>query len=96
MEKSVISLRYYRIYDIGREIDLDWLEGSLARTYFTARTSFMRLKPKSIMIEDPPLLIRMQPIQVERESRKFEFTAVARVYVIGAIRLLFYPRKRRC
>jgi hypothetical protein len=89
MEKSVISLRYYRIYDIGREIDLDWLEGSLARTYFTARTSFIRLKPKSIMIEDPPLLIRMQPIQVERENRRFEFTAVARVYDIGAISFCF-------
>ena len=37
----MISLRFYRIYDIGREIDIDWLEKSLARNYFTARTSFV-------------------------------------------------------
>ncbi|MDD1663845.1 MAG: hypothetical protein LUQ32_00670 [Methanomicrobiales archaeon] len=48
----MISTRFYRIYDIGREIDLDWLEQELAQSYFTARTSFTRLKQKSIMIED--------------------------------------------
>ena len=35
----MISLRFYRIFDIGREIDLDWLEKALAQNYFTARTS---------------------------------------------------------
>jgi hypothetical protein len=85
----VISTRFYRIYDIGREIDLDWLERELARDYLTARTSFLRVKQKSIMIEDPPLTIRMHPIRVEREGRSFEFMAVARVYTIGAISFCF-------
>jgi len=85
----MISLRYYRIYDIGRELDIDWLEKSLARNYFTARTSFVRVKPKSIMIESSPLLIRMLPIVVEREGRSVEFSAVARVYDIGVISLCF-------
>ena len=57
----MITLRFYRIYDIGREIDLDWLERALAQNYFTARTSFVRVKHKSIMIEDPPLMIQMHP-----------------------------------
>ena len=85
----MISLRFYRIYDIGRELDIDWLEKSLAQNYFTARTSFVRVKPKSIMIESSPLLIRMLPIMVEREGRSFEFSAVARVYDIGVISLCF-------
>ena len=85
----MISLRMYRIYDIGREIDLDWLERALARNYFTARTSFVRVKPKSIMIEDPPLTIQMHPIRVERDGRPFEFLVVARVYDIGAISFCF-------
>ncbi|MEN6396826.1 MAG: hypothetical protein ABFC78_10120 [Methanoregula sp.] len=85
----MISLRFYRIYDIGREIDIDWLEKSLARNYFTARTSFVRVKPKSIMIESSPLLIRMLPVTVEREGRSYEFSAVARVYDIGVISLCF-------
>jgi hypothetical protein len=88
-ERTVISTRFYRIYDIGREIDLDWLERELAENYFTVRTSFTRLKQKSIMIEDPPLTIRMHPIRVEREGRPFEFAVVARVFDIGAISFCF-------
>jgi hypothetical protein len=85
----VISLRFYRIYDIGRDIDLGWLEHSLAQSYFTARTSFIRVKQKSIMIEEPPLMIQMQPIRVERDGRSFDFTVVARVFGIGAISFCF-------
>jgi hypothetical protein len=88
-EIPMIALRFYRIYDIGREIDLDWLEKALAQNYFTARTSFVRVKPKSIMIEDPPLMIQMHPIRVERDGRPFEFSVVARVYDIGAISFCF-------
>lgn len=85
----MITLRFYRIYDIGREIDLDWLERALAQNYFTARTSFVRVKQKSIMIEDPPLMIQMNPIRVERDGKPFEFSVVARVYGIGVISFCF-------
>jgi hypothetical protein len=88
-KRTVISTRFYRIYDIGREIDLAWLERELARDYFTARMSFLRVKQKSIMIEDPPLTIRMNPIHVERAGRSFEFMVIARVYDIGAISFCF-------
>jgi hypothetical protein len=88
-KKLMISLRFYRIYDIGREIDLDWLEKALAQNYFTARTSFVRVKQKSIMIEEPPLMIQMHPIRVERDGKPFEFSVVARVYDIGAISFCF-------
>jgi hypothetical protein len=90
----MISLRLYRIYDIGREIDIDWLERALAQNYFTARTSFVRVKPKSIMMEDPPLMIQMHPILVEREGRTFEFSVVARVFDIGAISFCFVYNDR--
>jgi hypothetical protein len=85
----MIALRFYRIYDIGREIDLNWLEQALAKNYFTARTSFVRVKPKSIMIEEPPLMIQMNPIRVERDGRQFEFSVAARVYDIGVISFCF-------
>ena len=90
---TMISLRFYRIYDIGREIDLDWLEKALAQNYFTARTSFVRVKQKSIMIEEPPLMIQMHPIRLERDGRPFEFSVVARVYGIGAISICFFMEK---
>jgi hypothetical protein len=93
-ELNVITLRFYRIYDIGREIDLDWLEKALAQSYFTARSSFVRVKQKSIMIEDPPLMIQMHPIRVERDGKPFEFSVVARVYDIGAISFCFVYENR--
>jgi hypothetical protein len=85
----MISLRFYRIYDTGREIDLDWLEKALARNYFTARTSFVRVKPKSIMLEEPPLMIQMLPVQIERDGRQFEFSVQARIFDIGAFSFCF-------
>ena len=85
----MISLRYYRIYDMGREIDLDQLERELARSYFTARASFLRVNPKSIMIEDPPLMLRMHTVSVDREGRGFTLDVIARVYDIGAISICF-------
>jgi hypothetical protein len=88
-ERILIALRYYRIYDIGREIDLDWLERELSQSYVTARMSFLRLKQKSVMIEDPPLTIRMHPLRVERAGQSFDFSVVARVYDIGAISFCF-------
>ena len=90
----MITLRFYRIYDIGREIDLDWLEQALAKSYFTARASFLRVKPKSIILESPPLMIQMNPIEVERDGRSFEFKAVARVYDIGVISFCFVYEDR--
>jgi hypothetical protein len=85
----MISIRFYRFYDIGREIDIDWLEKALAQNYFTARTSFLRVKPKSIVLEEPPLLIQMHPIRVERHGRPFEFSVVARMYEIGVTSFCF-------
>lgn len=85
----MISLRFYRIFDIGREIDLDWLEKALAQNYFTARTSFVRVKPKSIILENPPLMIQMNPVRVEREGRSFDFSVQARVFDMGAISFCF-------
>jgi hypothetical protein len=90
----VITLRFYRIYDIGREIDLNWLEKALAQNYFAVRTSFVRVKQKSIMIEDPPLMIQMNPIRVERDGKPFEFSVVARVYDIGVISFCFIYENR--
>jgi len=85
----VISLRFYRIYDIGKEINLDQLECELARSYFTVRASFLRVNPKSIMMEDPPLMLKMHEVSVERHSIPYNFRVIARLYDIGAISLCF-------
>jgi hypothetical protein len=87
------SCRYYRIYDIGREINLELLEKTLAEAlaanYSLGRASFQRVQPKSIMMEDPPLMLRMDTVHVNRGGRDFGFWVIAKVYDIGAISLCF-------
>ncbi|MDD4126782.1 MAG: hypothetical protein PHV39_03740 [Methanomicrobium sp.] len=85
----MISIRYYRIYDIGKEIDLDQLEQNLALTFCTTRTSFLRIKPKSIVLENKPVIIKTDHIEVENDGKKFLFSVLARIYDIGAISLCF-------
>lgn len=85
----MISIRYYRIYDIGKEIDLDLLEQNLALAYCTTRTSFLRIKPKSIILENKPIIIKTDHIKIETEGKSFEFSVMARIYDIGAISLCF-------
>ncbi|MBN2733268.1 MAG: hypothetical protein JXQ82_00205 [Methanomicrobiaceae archaeon] len=85
----MISIRIYRIYDIGREINLDLLENKLSQTIPTSRTSFIRVKPKSIILENKPLIIKYDPLKVEIDDRIFEFLVSARIYDVGAISICF-------
>jgi hypothetical protein len=85
----MISAKFFRMYDIGREVDLTELERLLTTSYATARAGFVRVSPKSIIMEDPPLMIRMQPFRVERDGRPADFSAVARIYDVGVISLCF-------
>jgi hypothetical protein len=85
--------RYYRIYDIGREIDLAALEKALtedpAAGYSLGRAGFQRVKPKSIMLEAQPLMLKMNPFTTERDGRQLGFSVVAKIYDIGALSLCF-------
>lgn len=40
-------------------------------------------------MEDPPLMLKLHQVSIEREGMLFEMTAIARVYDIGAISLCF-------
>jgi len=79
------AIRFYRIYDVGEEIDLSALEQGLAESMAIARAGFVRVPPKSISMVEPPLLLRLQPAYIEHDGRNFEFTVIARVFDIGAV-----------
>ncbi len=83
------SLRFYRMYDIGREVYLTELEQALTQNFTTARAGFIRVRPKSIIMEDPPLMIRMQPFRLERDRGLVEFSVAARLYDVGVISFCF-------
>ncbi|MDD1678178.1 MAG: hypothetical protein LUO93_03210 [Methanomicrobiales archaeon] len=89
----MIAVRFYRIYDIGKELDLTWLERELAQRFVTTRTRFQRVQPKSIAIEEPPLLIRLDPLRIERDGKSFDFQVFARIYDIGVISLCLVCEK---
>ncbi|MEN6517581.1 MAG: hypothetical protein ABFC38_05240 [Methanospirillum sp.] len=85
----MFAIRFYRVYDTGHEIDLAALEATPAAAGTTARASFVRVSPKSIWIEHPPLLVRLPPVSATAGGTPYVLAAVARVYEIGAISLCF-------
>ncbi|MDT8357873.1 MAG: hypothetical protein RQ758_05135 [Methanomicrobiaceae archaeon] len=83
------QIRYYRIFDIGRDIDLDRLEAALAERHATSRAGFLRIKPKSIMMESPPLQLRLGPVAITAGEGSVEMETVARIFDVGVISLCF-------
>jgi hypothetical protein len=82
-------MRFYRIYDVGDEIDLGALEKALASSMAIARTSFVRVHPTSMTMEEPPLLLRLQPACAEICDTRCTFTVVTRVFDFGAVSICF-------
>lgn len=79
------SIRFYRIYDIGQEIDLSALEKGLAESMAIRRAGFVRVLPQSISMKGSPLLLHLQPAHVGHKGQFFEMSVIAKVFEIGAI-----------
>ena len=79
------AIRFYRIYDMGEEIDLSALEKSLADSMVIARASFIRVRAASITIAEPPLLIRLPPASVRDGTDVVSCFMSARIFDFGAI-----------
>ena len=90
----MIAIHFYRIYDIGLEIDLNWLENELASSFLTARRSFLRVKPTAIVMEVPPLLIDMGQTTVEKDGINIDLTVFARIFDIGVVSLCLVYEKQ--
>jgi hypothetical protein len=83
------AIRFYRMYDIGNEIDLKKLDEGLAAAHTPERASFTRVKPKSILMETPPLSFNLKPIALQRDGMEYALYATARVYDFGAVSICF-------
>lgn len=79
------AIRFYRIYDIGDEINLSLLEKDLASSMPTSRSRFRRVRSASITVEEPPLLIRLERATAETSRGPLSLTATARIYDFGAV-----------
>jgi len=86
----MLSLRFYRVYETGNEIDLDRLETHLSEGHSIARVRFSRVKTKSIIMEARPLLLKLDPIQIQTEWGDLFFSARAKIYDIGTISICLH------
>ena len=87
--RSTFAIRFYRIYDMGNEIDLNRLGEALGSVHATTRSTFTRVKSKSISMDAPPLLVRLPQAQVTVEGREVSLSVNARIYDIGAVSICF-------
>lgn len=79
------AIRFLRIYDTGDEIDLHTLEQALDAAHLATRATFTRVKPKSISMEEPPLLVRLPPCSLTGGDKTWSLLVIARIYDIGAV-----------
>lgn len=85
----MFSIFIYRIYETGREFNLDQLEEQLPHQHMPSRARFSRVKPKSIQIEVPPLLVKLGTFTVTSNPEAVIFNAQAKIFDIGAISICF-------
>ncbi len=86
---ATYAIRFYRIYDTGKEINISHVEEALAAGHTIGRSTFTRVKPKSISMEVPPLLLRLPGVTGNAGGEETPLTVVARVYDIGAVSICF-------
>jgi len=75
----------YRIYETGREFNLDLLEREFPHDYMPSRVRFSRVRPRSIQMEVPPLLIKLGKFPLDENPDCVLFTAQAKIFDIGTI-----------
>lgn len=81
----MFSLYIYRIYETGREFNLDLLERQLPQGHMLSRARFSRVLTKSIQMEVPPLLVKLGSFALDESPDSVYFTAQAKIFDIGAI-----------
>jgi hypothetical protein len=74
---------------MGNEIDLNRLGQALGSVHATTRSTFTRVKSKSISMEAPPLLVRLPPVSVSVDGSEVTLSVNARIYDIGAVSICF-------
>ncbi|PKM77807.1 MAG: hypothetical protein CVU90_04970 [Firmicutes bacterium HGW-Firmicutes-15] len=84
----------YRIYETGREFNLDLLERQLPHEHMPSRARFSRVKTKSIQIEAPPLLVKLGSFTLDEKPDAVIFTAQAKIFDIGAISICLSYEQR--
>ncbi|MBO8158185.1 hypothetical protein [Thermosyntropha sp.] len=88
------AIYFYRIYETGTEINLDKLEQEISADHSISRRRFSRVKPSSIQLDTPPLLINLGTFTFSLEKQEIPLIARARIYDIGAVSICLFFEDR--
>jgi hypothetical protein len=81
-------LCYYRVFDVGFEIDLDHAEEMLKSDSTTSRFK-LRKKNQAIVLNDPPLEVNLEEWEYEFPDHSYLVQAQAKIWSFGAVSLQF-------
>ncbi|MTV48992.1 hypothetical protein GJ688_08365 [Heliobacillus mobilis] len=81
------SIWLYRIYEEAKEFDLGLVQAIFAKEKPTSRMRLSRVRPKSIIIENPPVSIDLGPVEISFRGKNYTCHVLARVYDLGVIGL---------
>lgn len=82
------SVWLYRLYDIAEEFDLAKVEQCLAKDRPTSRLKLTRVRPKSIVIENPPVAVHLGQVNVNIDRKPLTGFLTAKVYDLGVVSLI--------
>lgn len=81
------SVEVFRIYDVAQEIDLLAVESLLGGQQPVARIRLVRVAPKAIAFEDPPVVTDLLAPPLDIAGMRAPTRASARIYGFGVISL---------
>ncbi|MZP31403.1 hypothetical protein GTO91_17040 [Heliobacterium undosum] len=82
------SIWLYRIYEVAKEFDLGLVQALFMKEKPTSRMRLSRVRPKSIIIENPPVSMELGTWEIAIEGRCYKGQVVARVYDLGVVSLI--------
>lgn len=82
------SIWIYRIYDITEEINLKSVEEILAPAKPTRRLRLNRVQPKSIHIDNPPVTVDLDQIDITLAGNRYSALVSARVFDLGVVSIV--------
>lgn len=81
----MLNLLFLRVYETGREIDLEELQNRLAASHNISRARFARVKPKSIKLENPPLMFDLGSFKIRLNDEDLTVNARVKIFDLGAL-----------
>lgn len=82
------SIWIYRIYDINEEINLKSVEQILAPAKPTRRLRLSRVQPKSIHIDNPPVTVDLDYIDITLAGTRYSAFVSARIFDLGVVSII--------